>query len=181
MGMLSLKLGPQLTAPAMPKRGRGRPPLPVAVVEAREQRREQAERQRAQEMHAKELAVGSNPVNQARAVFHPGNRLSTLVGMVLGGFVPLASYTLIHVEVRTRPELWVLVGGGLVYSAISVYTWAKEAFHYRLKALGFVVLLEGTLTFCSIQWLSLAGLAILMILNGVTAAVTLAKPRTEEV
>lgn len=87
--------------------------------------------------------------------------------------MPLASYMEIHFEVGHHPQLWFLVAGALAYSAISVYTWAVEAFHYQLKALGFVVLLEGTMTFCSILWLSLAGLAILMILNAITAAVTL--------
>jgi hypothetical protein len=72
-----------------------------------------------------------------------------------------------------------LVAGGLVYSAFSVFGWARQAFNHRLKALGFVVLLEGTLTFCSVVWLSLAGLAILMVLNGVTAAVTLQTPAEE--
>jgi hypothetical protein len=96
-----------------------------------------------------------------------------LLGFGLGAFVPLASYMEIHFEVGHHPQLWFLVAGALAYSAISVYTWAVEAFHYRLKALGFVVLLEGTMTFCSILWLSLAGLAILMILNAITAAVTL--------
>lgn len=149
-----------------PPRPPGRPPL---TAEAVEQRRRIEARKKAQQL----LALTTNPVDQAREVFRKGGRLSALVGLILGGFVPLASYTLVHLEVATRPLLWVLVAGGLIYSAISVYAWARQAFGYRLKALGFVVLLEGTLTFCSVQWLSLAGLAILMVLNGVTAAVTL--------
>jgi len=68
-----------------------------------------------------------------------------------------------------------------VYSAFSVFGWAKKAFRHTLKALGFVVLLEGTLTFCSVRWLSLAGLAILMTLNGAAAAVALQQTGDEEV
>lgn len=165
--ILQLEAGPQSIAP---KRKRGRPPL------TQKELAERAERARAAAA-AEAVAASTNPVEQARAAFHSGNRLSALVGLVLGGFVPLASYTLVHLEVKTRPQLWALVAGGLVYSAISVYGWAAQAFENRIKAAGFVVLLEGTLTFCSITWLSLAGLAILMVLNGVTAAVILQKPR----
>lgn len=97
----------------------------------------------------------------------------TVVGMILGSFVPLASYTLVHVEVEATPLLWLLVAGGLIYSALTVYKWAYRAFEYRAKALGFVVLLEGAMTFSRVKWLGLAGLAILMCLNGVTAAASL--------
>jgi hypothetical protein len=164
-GLLSLKLTP----PPAAKNPVGRPRLPQQVVEDRERRKAQDA-----------MAALSNPVDQARLAFAAGNRLSAFVGLILGGFVPLASYTLIHQEVASRPALWALVAGGLVYSAFSVYGWGRQAFDHRWKALGFVVLLEGTLTFCSIAWLSLTGLAILMVLNGVTAAVTLQKPREVE-
>jgi hypothetical protein len=56
--------------------------------------------------------------------------------------VPLASYTVVHTEVATRPLMWFLVAGGLLYSSISVYTWAVQIFRWRLRALGFVVLIE---------------------------------------
>jgi hypothetical protein len=48
-------------------------------------------------------------------------------------------------------------------------------------SLGWVVLLEGTMTACKIVWLSLAGLAILIVLDGITTAITitLQKPREE--
>jgi len=118
----------------------------------------------------------TNPVDQARQVFRHGNRFAALFGFLLGGFVPVASYTLIHYEAAERPLLWILIAGGLIYSAISVYTWAKLAFQYTLKALGFVVLLEGIMTFGNTQWLSLSGLGILILLNGISAAMTLQKP-----
>jgi hypothetical protein len=170
--LLSLRLQSPESSQPVKGRGRGRPPLPPAVVEARARRQ-------AQQAAEAEFGSASNPVDQARLAFQQGGRLSALVGLVLGGFVPLASYTLIHQEVAARPQLWALVAGGLVYSAISVYAWACQAFENRMKALGFVVLLEGTLTFCSVRWLSLAGLAILMVLNGVSAAVILQKPKED--
>ena len=94
-----------------------------------------------------------------------------LVGIALGAFVPLASYTLVHVD--GRREVWILVAGGLVYSALTVYKWAERAFTYRMKAIGFVVLLEGVMTFTRVEWLGLAGLAILMGLNAWSAAASL--------
>lgn len=165
------------TAEGEAKRGRGRPRLAPEVIQARNEERTRTRDRRAEQ---EALAATANPVEQARMAFGRGNRLSAAVGLVLGGFVPLASYTLVHLEVSRRPLLWVLVVGGLVYSAFSVYGWARKAFRHRAKALGFVVLLEGTLTFCSVPWLSLAGLAILMVLNGVTAAVALQEPGEEE-
>jgi hypothetical protein len=122
-------------------------------------------------------AVELGAIEQARKTFQAGNRLAALVGFALGGFVPLASFTLIHFEAQRQPLLWILVIGGLAYSALSVYRWAQEAFRYRIKAAGFVILLEGAMSFSSVHWLSLAGLAILIGINGVSAAVSLQQGR----
>jgi hypothetical protein len=54
-----------------------------------------------------------------------------------------------------------------------VFTWARQVFHLTLKALGFVLLLEGAVTFSVQQWLGLTGLVILALINGVIAAVVL--------
>jgi hypothetical protein len=172
-----------------PERHRGRPSLSEEEREERRQARNKARREQRRAARAaavvpppppivEPLPAPPSPVEVAppappRVYFALGQRARAVLGFGLGTFVPLASYMEIHFEVGKHPALWFLVAGALVYSAISVYTWAVEAFHYRLKAIGFVVLLEGTMTFCSILWLSLAGLAILMILNAITAAVTL--------
>jgi hypothetical protein len=116
-------------------------------------------------------------IEQARKTFQPGNRLAAFVGFILGGFVPLASFTLIHFETAHHPALWILVAGGLLYSALSVYGWAQEAFRYRAKAAGFVVLLEGTMSCSAVHWLSFAGLFILVAINGVSAAISLQQGR----
>lgn len=110
------------------------------------------------------------PVRPAEVKSFP-HRGRILIGVALGGFVPLASYTLVHVD--GRREVWGLVAGGLLYSALTVYQWARRAFSYRAKAVGFVVLLEGVMTFTRVQWLGLAGLAILMGLNAWSAAESL--------
>lgn len=69
-----------------------------------------------------------NVIEQMVRAFSPGHRLSGLMGVVFGGFVPIAVYALVHAEVNTRPWLWIMVAGG-AYSAISVYKWAEQAFH----------------------------------------------------
>lgn len=135
-----------------PKRRRGRPKLSTT------QRR------------ARDLATSNNLTDQLLYAFRRGNRLFAIGGLLVGGFIPLGSYTLIHQEVAARPYLWALVAGGLLYSSTSVFLWADSYFHSKLKAVGFVVLLEGILTLSSVEWLSIAGLAILMSLNAVTAA-----------
>jgi hypothetical protein len=140
-------------AQAVLKRGRGRPRLTP------------------EEREARAAVAAEKPMERKQLLFTLKNCLLALFGFALGGFVPLASYTLIHQEVSKRPALWALVAGGLVYSAVSVYTWGVTFFQYRLKAAGFVVLLEGTLTFCSIRWLCLSGLSILIVLNGISAAI----------
>jgi hypothetical protein len=112
-------------------------------------------------------------VEQMIRAFSAGNRLSALMGMVLGGFVPIAVYALVHAEVADHPWYWLMVAGGLAYSAISIYMWAKQAFEIWIKAVGFVLLLEGTVTFSDEPWLSLTGLVILVVINGVSAAVAL--------
>jgi hypothetical protein len=174
-----------------PSRHPGRPPLSPEEREARRQARNQARRD--QRRAVREAKTPPVPVEPAplplpappppptpasvaptpRVYFSLGQRARALLGFGVGAFVPLASYTVVHVEVDQRPGMWFLVAGGLVYSSISVYMWAVKMFHWKLRALGFVALLECTLTFCEIRWLSLAGLVILMLLNALNAAVAL--------
>ena len=112
-------------------------------------------------------------VEQMKRAFSTDSWLSALMGLGLGGFVPLCSYFFVHTEVDTHPMFWIMVAGGLAYSAISVINWAKQAFQMWVKAVGFVLLLEGTVTFSKEKWLSLTGLVILIVINGVSAAVAL--------
>jgi hypothetical protein len=60
-----------------------------------------------------------------------------------------------------------LVAGGLMFSATTVYDWTKIAFQSSFKALGFCVLVEGVMTFSGIAILSYAALAVLAIINGI--------------
>lgn len=118
-------------------------------------------------------------VDQVKQSMKPNNRLALICGAILGGFVPIATYTIAHCEVDYQAPLWtqwmiLLVLGGLVYSALTVFNWAKVAFKHPAKAIGFVVLLEGTMTFShagvlGIPLLSLAALTLLVGINSVAA------------
>jgi VIT1/CCC1 family predicted Fe2+/Mn2+ transporter len=118
-------------------------------------------------------------VDQVKTAMKPQNRLATGAGFVLGGFVPVASFVLAHTEVRAEQPLWaqmpaLLVLAGLVYSAKTVFDWARIAFKHPAKALGFVVLTEGVMTFSHTAALSFAALFILITINGIATGCNLA-------
>ncbi len=124
-------------------------------------------------------------VQQVRAALRPKARLATSVGFLLGGFVPLASYVLAHLEFdQTRGWLQItsaFVAGGLIYSAKTVYEWASIAFQHAAKAAGFVVLLEGVMVASKTGWLSLAALVYLVVINGVATGCNLARGASAKV
>ena len=112
-------------------------------------------------------------IAQVRRAFLPGARLAGFTGLIIGGFVPVATWTVVHYEVSAMPALWLLVAGGLIYSALTVYQWAKSAFGNAAKALGYCVLLEGILCFGHNLALSLSALTILVFVNAISAACAL--------
>lgn len=114
-------------------------------------------------------------VSQVRRAFAARNRLATLVGFLLGGFVPIAIYFVAHYEAGplSLSGAWGLVGGGLVYSAQTVFQWARQAFTSALKSAGFCVLLEGVMVTSHERWLAVAALCYLVAINGVATGVIL--------
>jgi hypothetical protein len=105
-------------------------------------------------------------VKQVRVAANPRNRLATFIGLVFGGFVPVATYTLAHNEVATNPFMWFMVVGGLMFSAMTVFGWARTALHHPAKAAGFVLLTEGVMTFSHTDGLSIVALILLVLING---------------
>lgn len=106
-------------------------------------------------------------VEQVREAGKRQNRAATAAGFILGGFVPTASFILAHHEVDPMSPLWLqmptlLVISGLVYSAKTVFDWARIAFKHPAKAVGFVVLLEGVMTFSQTVALAYVALALLV-------------------
>lgn len=119
---------------------------------------------------------------------------AAILGAILGGFIPLASYVIAHVQMHgvKLNELYYnynayLVFGGLLYSSPTVYSWAKKAFGSntlvgKVKPFGFVLLLEGVMITNSPHWavtaLSVAALSLLIFINGIASGCNLALKRT---
>lgn len=123
-------------------------------------------------------------VDQVVTAFAARNRLATALGFFAGGVVPVATYLEAHCDIAPGVPLYAqlptyLVGGGLVFSAKSVFTWAKLAFRDGWKAAGFVVLLEGVMITSSVPVLPLVLLAILVAVNGIATGCTLSLDRAK--
>ncbi len=119
-------------------------------------------------------------LDQVSLAAQPKNRLASFMGSILGGFIPIASFVLAHIECPTYPIMWILVAAGMVYSAITVYEWASIAFKYWAKAFGFVVLVEGVAIFAHTPQIFYAALTILVTINAVATAYTLVSDREEK-
>ena len=122
-------------------------------------------------------------VDQARVAMRSENRAATLVGFLLGGGVPAASYLITHQEILPAIErgahLWacvlaLLVLGGLIFSAKTVVAWANLAFADKWKAVGFGILIEGVMTLSTNHALALGALAYLVGINGIATGCRLA-------
>lgn len=114
-------------------------------------------------------------VSQVRKALAQRNRLATVIGFLLGGFVPIAIYVVAHREAGplALSGSWALVSGGLLYSAQTVFQWARMAFANALKSVGFCVLLEGVMVTSETHWLALVALGYLVVINGVATGCVL--------
>jgi hypothetical protein len=131
--------------------------------------------------HAAGPKLAPGVVAQVRLAFRPRARLATLLGCLLGGFVPLASFVVAHREANFADlHGWIadfLVLGGLVFSAKTVREWGVLAFNDGRKALGFVVLIEGVSTLSQTPWLAITALSYLIGINAVATGCTLSLNR----
>lgn len=117
-------------------------------------------------------------IDQVRCTFQKQNRLALAIGTVLGGFVPGATFAT-KLAAHDQPMLWALVAGGLAYSAPTVMSMMQKATGSRMKACGWVLLVEGLMVFSPMPWLSAMALAILIASNAVSTAVKLADDARE--
>ena len=116
-------------------------------------------------------------VDQVRVALEPTYRLATFIGALLGAVVPVSTFAVLHAEVGAdlaQPKA-MIVAGGLLYSASTVYQWGRLAFSSWEKALGFTVLLEGVMTLSDQMWLSGLALGYLCLINAIATGVTLAR------
>lgn len=117
-------------------------------------------------------------IDQIKTAVRSNNRVASTFGFMLGGFVPIATFFVAHYEVDASKALYqqihtLLVIGGLFFSAKTVYDWAKTAFRHPMKALGFVILIEGVMTFSNNNPLAIAALCYLVVINGIATACNL--------
>lgn len=125
-----------------------------------------------------ESATQMRVVDQVKTAFAPKNRLATSLGFLLGGIVPIATYMMAH-QVFPAAQTWykltatlVAVGGGLIFSAKTVYDWGTAAFRLPLKAFGLMMLLELVMITADPP-LSLVMLTYLVVLNGIATGCNL--------
>jgi len=129
--------------------------------------------------HAAPTMTASNAdrdvVSQIKLAF--ANPLPLVIGALIGALVPIATYTVGHAELDAAG--WVslpgaIVIGGCCFSAITVYKWGRRAFDSALKAVGFVILSEGVMSFSHVAWLSMVVLGFLVAINAVANGANLA-------
>lgn len=125
------------------------------------------------------VEIPTDIVSQVRVALDSRYRLAAIIGVLFGAFVPFATFSVAHFEIGTDYYQWLsfLVVGGLVYSATTVYGWGRQAFDSGLKAVGFTVLIEGVMTFSSLEWLSYISLGYLIAINGVATGTQLVLPK----
>jgi hypothetical protein len=122
-----------------------------------------------------------------------------ILGALLGAFVPATTYVVVHVggllsvgngRVTAAPlehPGWALVAGGLAFSATTVFRWGCSAFrpsaglltlleslYTHCKALGFVLLVEGTLLLSPSPLLGYVALGYLIVINALGTGSALA-------
>jgi len=107
-------------------------------------------------------------LSQLRAL--RGQRLATITGSIIGAVVPVLVYRIAHHHAGDTPALWLIVAGGLLFSASSVYGWGMKLFaNAWYKAGGFTVLVELSTVFVQ-GWESKLALSILILINAVNLA-----------
>ncbi len=123
-------------------------------------------------------------LDQCRTAWQKKNRHATVAGFILGGFMPIASYVVSHNEIEKTSHVLAqmptyLVTGGLIFSAVTVFNWSAVAFRSKVKAFGFVVLVEGVMTLSQVKLLAFAALLMLIVINGIATGCHLSLDKKE--
>ena len=127
---------------------------------------------------AKGLQRQLGVVDQCRVAFRADNRLATVLGFVLGGIIPIATYVEAHFDIREGVALYAqvppyLVLGGLIFSAKTVFAWLNLTWRDSWKAVGTVAVLEGVMITSDVPALPLVLLTVLVAINGIATGCTL--------
>lgn len=104
------------------------------------------------------------------------SKLVGLFGAIKGGIIPFAMFCLAHGEtIKTDKRLWILVFAGLAFSGKTVYEITYRAasgteLSRKMKAWGFTILLEGTMSFTNEKKLIIPMLVLLILFNALEEA-----------
>ena len=113
--------------------------------------------------------MNDNVVGQINTALR--HKTALAIGGACGALVPLGTshvaHELMHGDLVQLSVLALLVLGGMVFSCLSVYAFSRAVFGSWYKALGFVIALEGYMTFTT-GWLSVTALVFLIAINAVT-------------
>jgi hypothetical protein len=130
---------------------------------------------------------------QIQMTFCRENMLAAVIALLFGGVIPIITFVVKHYDIKADVGLFAqvttyIVAAGMIFSSLTVYKWALVAYRttYKdsvgdewtcwssyIKAFGTVVLIEGTMVFSGIYWLSCLALGILILVNGVAVACNL--------
>lgn len=113
-------------------------------------------------------------VEQVVHALKPGGRIAALMGLVMGGCAPAFTFGIVHFALPSHPGLniilWIIVGGGLLFSAPKVFKWFRSAMGSNFEALGAVMFLEGIMTFAPGVYLPASALTVLVFINAIYSA-----------
>jgi hypothetical protein len=158
---------------------------PVAPKKTRSSKPRVRVSKRASKKPVVEVEPDTGVLAEARAAWgqHP---IRAIVGALIGAWVPFSAYRLAHYEVKWEESLmsqpaFLFVIGALCFSIPTVYAWTRQAFGSAFKAFGFVILTEGIMCYSMTGWLSVLGLAYLILMNACSASVSFAKPKTHQI
>jgi hypothetical protein len=114
-------------------------------------------------------------VRDVRTALARKHRLAMLIGLVFGGFVPVAIYVTSHHQgFDWRSQAGAVASAGLLYSVQTVYATARQVFGQAVKAAGFVFMLEGVMVTTQVVWLGAVALGLLVVVNALSAGVNVA-------
>jgi hypothetical protein len=103
---------------------------------------------------------------------HP---LAAFFGFAFGAWIPWAVWNLSHEIATWRDPRAILVAGGLLFSAKTVWQWGRKAFDCPYKATGFVLITEGIMITSGNALLSRTALMYLVAINAIATACTIAR------
>lgn len=112
-------------------------------------------------------------LDQIKTASDKKSKVALVIGCILCGFPPAASFLVAHFEVSQYPWMWVLVIGFVAYSFKTVYDWSLILTKHWLKAIGLTLGLEAASTFSHLLYVAIPAVTILVGINAIAGACAL--------